>query len=218
LRTEGDWPKLREIFLKWSKVALSLSVMVGLFLIVLGPRFLGWWIDPSFEKPAGRVLQILMVSSLLFLPVRGVAMPVLLGLGHPRLPTLTFLVTGVLNLVLSIALARPLGLIGVALGTAIPNVLFAVVILIIACRDLEISVSHYLTYVVPRAALGTLPVLALLLWFKVGLRVETITGLAAAGSAMVVLFGLTWVFFVYRNDPYVDVRGQLGRFRAWGRA
>jgi O-antigen/teichoic acid export membrane protein len=218
LRTEGDWPKLREIFLKWSKVALSLSVMVGLFLIVLGPRFLGWWIDPSFEKPAGRVLQILMVSSLLFLPVRGVAMPVLLGLGHPKLPTLTFLVTGVLNLVLSIALARPLGLIGVALGTAIPNVLFAVVILIIACRDLEISVGHYLAYVVPRAALGTLPVLALLLWFKVGLRVETITGLAAAGSAMVVLFGLTWVFFVYRNDPYVDVRGQLGRFRAWGRA
>jgi len=63
LRTEGDWPKLREIFLKWSKVALSLTVMVGLFLIVLGPKFLGWWIDPSFEKPAGRVLQILMVSS-----------------------------------------------------------------------------------------------------------------------------------------------------------
>ena len=46
-------------------------------------------------------------------------MPVLLGLGHPKLPTLTFLVTGVLNLVLSIALAGPFGLIGVALGTAI---------------------------------------------------------------------------------------------------
>jgi len=218
LRTEGDWPKLREIFLKWSKVALSLTVMVGLFLIVLGPKFLGWWIDPSFERPAGRVLQILMVSSLLFLPVRGVAMPVLLGLGHPKLPTLTFLATGVLNLVLSIALARPLGLVGVALGTAIPNVLFAVVILVVACRDLQISLSQYLTYVVPRAALGTVPVLALLLWFKLGLRVETITGLAAAGSAMVVLFGLTWIFFVYRNDPYVDVRGHLGRFRAWGRA
>jgi O-antigen/teichoic acid export membrane protein len=27
LRTEGDWPKLREIFLKWSKVALSLTVI-----------------------------------------------------------------------------------------------------------------------------------------------------------------------------------------------
>ncbi len=58
-----------------------------------------------------------------------------------ELPTLVFLATGLLNLVLSIALARPLGLAGVALGTAIPNVLFAVVILIIACRALRHFVS-----------------------------------------------------------------------------
>jgi O-antigen/teichoic acid export membrane protein len=218
LRTEGNWDQLREIFLKWSKVALSLSVMVGLFLIVLGPKFIGWWIEPSFEQPAGQVLQILMLSSLLFLPVRGVALPVLMGLGNPRIPTLVFLGTGILNLVLSVALARPLGLVGVALGTAIPNVVFAIVVLVIACRELGISLAHYVSYVIPRAALGTLPVLALLLWFRIGLRVQTITGLAAAGSAMVVLFGLTWVFFVYRNDPYVDLRGHLVRFRAWSRA
>ena len=218
LRTEGDFSQLRAIFLKWSKVALSLTVMVGLFLIVLGPKFIGWWIDPSFEGPAGQVLQILMVSSLLFLPVRGVALPVLLGLGRPRVPTLVFLATGVLNLVLSIALAGRLGLVGVALGTAIPNVLFAGVILVIACRELGISLSQYMIYVLPRAAVGAMPVLVLLIWFKIGLQVETIAGLVAAGSAMVVLFGLTWIFFVYRNDPYVDLRSHLVRLRAWSRA
>jgi O-antigen/teichoic acid export membrane protein len=218
LRTEGDWAQLREIFLTWSKVALSITVMVGLFLIILGPKFIGWWIDPSFEHPAGQVLQILMVSSLLFLPVRGVALPMLLGLGNPRVPTLVFLATGVLNLLLSIALAGPLGIAGVALGTAIPNVVFAVVILIVTCRALSLSVSEYFAYVVPRAALGTLPIFALLVWFKIGLGVETITGLAAAGSAMMVLFGLTWIFFVYRNDPYVDLRGHLVRFRVWSGA
>jgi hypothetical protein len=35
---------------------------------------------------------------------------------------------------------------------------------------------------------------------------------------MVVLFGLTWVFFVYRDDPYVDLQSQLTRIRAWSRA
>jgi O-antigen/teichoic acid export membrane protein len=143
---------------------------------------------------------------------------VLLGLGRPRVPTLVFLATGVLNLVLSIALAGRLGLVGVALGTAIPNVLFAGVILVIACRELGISLSHYMIYVLPRAAVGAMPVLVLLIWFKIGLQVETIAGLAAAGSAMVVLFGLTWIFFVYRNDPYVDLRGHLVRLRAWSRA
>jgi hypothetical protein len=32
--------------------------------------------------------------------------------------------------------------------------------------------------------------------------------------AMLVVFGVTWVFFVYRNDPYVDLRAWLPRLRA----
>ena len=211
LNTEGKPADLREIFLKWSKVALSLTLMGGLFLLTLGPRFIGWWIGPSFEEPAGQVLQILMLSSLVFLPVRGVALPILMGLGKPRLPALAFLAAGVLNLVLSIALVGPLGLAGVALGTAIPNVLFAVVVLTLACRELNVGVLAYLRYVVPRAALGALPVLALLLGLRLGGHVQGMAGLVAAGVAMVLLFAVTWVFFVYRNDPYVDLRG---RFRA----
>jgi hypothetical protein len=49
LATEGKSDELREMFLKWSKVALSLTLMVGLFLIVFGPTFIGWWIDPSYR-------------------------------------------------------------------------------------------------------------------------------------------------------------------------
>jgi O-antigen/teichoic acid export membrane protein len=218
LNTEGHKAELREMFLKWSKVAVSLTIMAGLFLIILGPRFIAWWIDPSFERPAGQVLQILMVSSLVFLPVRGVALPVLMGLGKPRTPTFAFLAAGLMNLVLSILFIGPLGLPGVALGTAIPNVLFAVVVLAVACRELGIAVATYLKYVVPRAAVGGLPILALLLWCKLGLGVQTFTGLVAAGSAMVLLFSITWVFFVYRDDPYVDLRAHLIRVRAWSRA
>src|SRR2546426_420830 len=214
LKTQGKTLELREIFLKWSKIALSVTIMVGLFLIVLGPRFIAWWIDPTFEGPAGQVLQILMISYLVFLPVRGVSLPILMGLGKPGLPTIGFLVAGVLNLGLSIVLARPLGLAGGAIGTAIPNVLFAALVPVHACRELETPVADYLRYVVPRATLGALPVLALLLWFKLGLDVRSLGGLAGAGVAMVLLFGVTWVVFVYRNDPYVDLRGRLAGLRA----
>jgi O-antigen/teichoic acid export membrane protein len=217
LSTEGRPEELREIFLKWSKIALSLSIMAGLFLIVLGPRFLGWWIDPSFEGPAGRVLQILMLSSLIFLPVRGVAWPILMGLGKPKAPTIAFIAAGLMNVGLSIALIGPLGLTGVAIGTAIPNVLFAFIVLALTCRELRIPLTSYVTYVVPLATLGALPVLALLLWFRLGLHVETLPGLVGAGSAMMLLFGFTWVFFVYRNDPYINLRVHLLRLRAWSR-
>jgi hypothetical protein len=115
-------------------------------------------------------------------------------------------------------LVGPLGLPGVALGTAIPNVLFALVVAAVACRELGIAPASYVQYVVPRAALGALPLLGLLLWFKVGLHVSSMSGLVAAGVAVVLLFGVTWVFFVYRDDPYVDVRTRLVRLGAWSRA
>src|SRR2546427_2200056 len=139
LKPQGRMLELRAIFLRWSKIAFCLTMIVGLFLIVLGPRFIGWWIDASFEGPAGVVLQILMISSLIFLPVRGVALPVLMGLGKPVLPSLTFLGAGVLNLVLSLVLAGPLGLAGVALGTVIPNDVLAPVVLVVACRGLGLG-------------------------------------------------------------------------------
>ena len=215
LQTQGKTAELREIFLKWSKIALSLTMAAGLFLIVLGPRFIAWWVDPSFEQPAGEVLQILMVSYLFFLPVRGVALPILMGLGKAGLPTIGFLVMGVLNLGLSILLVRPLGIAGVAIGTAIPNVLFAAAVFLQACKELDVSVVGFIRYVVPRAVLGALPVFALLLWFKGGLEVRSIAGLVGAGIAMTLLFAVTWVFFVYRNDPYLDLRASLQR--AWSR-
>jgi O-antigen/teichoic acid export membrane protein len=217
LQAQGKTAELREIFLKWSKIAVSLTMAAGLFLIVLGPRFIAWWVDPTFERPAGQVLQILMLSYLIFLPVRGVALPILMGLGKAGVPTVGFLVAGVLNLGLSIALVKPLGLAGVALGTAIPNVLFAGMVFIHACRELDVSLGKFLAYVFPRALLGSVPVLALLLWFKIGLDVRTLAELAAAGIGMSLLFIVTWVVFVYRNDPYVDVRAWLPRLRVWRR-
>jgi O-antigen/teichoic acid export membrane protein len=215
LSSEGNVEELRRIFLKWTKVALSLSLMAGVFLIVLGPAFLGRWIDASFEEPAGLVLQILMASSLVFLPARGVALPILMGIGKPRVPTLAFLAAGVLNVGLSIGLAGPFGLAGVAIGTAVPNVLFAIVVLRLACRELGVKGTQFVSYVVPRALVGALPVAALLLFFKYGLQVAAMAELVAAGAAMVVVFALTWVLYVYRDDPYVDLRTPLLRLVPW---
>lgn len=218
LQTEGRSADLREIFLKWSKIAISLTLLVALYLLVLGPRFIGWWIAPAFEGPAGLVLQILMVSSIVFMPIRGVAQPILMGLGKVGLSTVAFLSAGVLNLILSLVLVWPLGLQGVAIATAIPNVLFGLVMLIFTCRQMQIPVLAYIRYVGIRAFLGAIPVLAMLLWFRYGLGVHSLFGLVGAGLSMLFIFGLIWVFFVYRNDPYVNVTTGLSRVFPWGRS
>jgi O-antigen/teichoic acid export membrane protein len=84
LSSQGREDELREIFLKWSKASLSLTIAIGVFLLVLGPRFIGWWIAPEHEGPSGDVLRVLTLSCFVFLPARGVALPILLGLGKAR--------------------------------------------------------------------------------------------------------------------------------------
>jgi O-antigen/teichoic acid export membrane protein len=210
LHTQGDMNALRDLFLKWSKIALSLTLAGGFFTIVFGPEFIARWVGASFERPSGTVLRILVVSNLIFLPVRGVAQPILMGIGHARRPTLWFVASGILNLMLSVMLVKPLGLAGVAIGTAIPNILFAVALLVMACSILELSIVTYIRYVVPRAAAGSITVLVTLIALRIaGLR--GYPGMAVAALITGAVFAAIWTAFVYRHDRYVDLRASLLR-------
>jgi O-antigen/teichoic acid export membrane protein len=211
LGATGRTGELADVLLKWSKVCFSIVLGIGLYLLILGPEFLGWWVGPEYAGPSGRVLRILMVSFLAFLPVRGVALPILLGLGKPGRPALALLAMGVLNVAISVALVGGLGIRGVALGTAIPNVLFAAALLWLACRELSVRVWTYVVYVGGRALLGALPVAALGLWLKNGFGVPGFTHLFVSGIAMVALFAVTSVVFVYRNDRLLDLRAEIAR-------
>lgn len=214
LSAAGNTSELGATFLKWSKISLSIVLAVGLYLAVLGPAFVGWWMGPEYEARSGLVLQILMLSFLVYLPVRGVALPILMGLGKPRAPALALLVMGLANLAISLALVRPLGTVGVALGTAIPNLFFAVYVLHLACRELAIPPAHYLSRVVLRCAIGALLPLALLLFLEHGLHVRGFLPLLAAGLASTLVFALTWLFFVLRGDPDLDLLARLRARRA----
>lgn len=221
LHSEDRVSDLREMFLLWSKITFSLSILASIYLIVFGPRFLAWWIDPSFEGPSGLVLRILMLGNLLFLPARGVALPIMMGIGKPGLPTSFFAVAAVANLGLSVALVRPLGLPGIAIGTAIPNVLFAVAVIVLACRAADVSVRAFIRYVGARALVGGALVGTLMFLIHHTLDVHGITELVGVGVVTVLMFGLVCTAFVYHGDPYVDVRSrlgrQLGRLRTWPR-
>lgn len=200
----GDSQALRDMFLMWSKLSFSLTLLGGLYLMIVGPRVIAWWVGPEFEGPSGMILTLLMGSYLIFLPLRAVAQPILMGIGKPRSPTIAFSFAGMLNLVMSLALAGPFGLEGVAWGTAVPNVVFALALLYLACRETDQPVGSFISYVVPKAALGSLPVALFLWWCVERLQVRSFVELAATGIASAVIMAIIWILFVYRNDPFVS--------------
>jgi O-antigen/teichoic acid export membrane protein len=205
LDTQGRRSELSGVFLKWSKVCVSIALLVGTYLLVLGPRFLVVWIEPRYEvdriEASGLVLRVLMASFLFYLPIRGVAIPILLGLGEAKRPALGLLTMGLVNIGLSIYLVRDYGILGVACGTAIPNVLYALWVLREACRVLGVSIgawcAHSLARTVPAALLP-----AAGLWLLLERRPpEDLIEMGLAAVASTVLFGLLWIGFVYRGDP-----------------
>jgi len=211
LSATGQLHELRAIFLKWSKICLSLILMIGIYLLVLGPSFLGAWVGERFVEPSGRVLQVLTISFLAWLPVRGVAIAILFGVGKPRAAAMAFLLMGAVNLLVSLSLVHSMGILGVALGTAVPNIVFAFYVLVLACREIGVPLHEYAAYVVGRAAIGALIPLGFLLAVRFGLDPRDMPMLLVSGVAMVLVFALTWIFFVYRDDPHLDVRSLLGR-------
>ena len=214
LRARSQEHELEHVFEKWTKISFTLVLAIGLYLVVLGPEFLAWWFGPDYVAESGLLLQVLMLSFLVFLPVRGVALPLLMGLGKPNRPALALLVMGVVNVGASIALIRPFGLLGVALGTAIPNVFFAGFVFHAACSELNVKASKLLRYAGGRALIGALPALAVLCALKWGLHVEGFVPLFASGLAFVGLFALAQVLFVYRGDPHVDLYQKIaGKLR-----
>ena len=204
LHAEGREGELAPIFLRWSKASFNIVLAVGLWLVMLGPEFLGWWMGPEVEGPAGRALQILTASFIIYLPLRGVAMPAVNGLGDIRTSSWMLVGMGVVNLGLSLALVGPMGLDGVALGTAIPNVLFALAMLVIACRRLKVGLGAWLRYAIVKPLLAAIPMLLLLAWFKWDIGARGFWPLLFSGLAHLGLFAVLECVFVYKNDPWFD--------------
>ncbi len=201
MAAQGRREELSGVFMKWSKVCISIALLVGTYLLVLGPRFLAIWIGPSYEAVPGEVLRVLMVSFLFYLPIRGVALPILLGLGEARRPALGLLSMGLFNIGLSIYLIRDYGIVGVAYGTAVPNVLYAAWILRETCRELNVSVSAWCSHTLGKTLpAATLPAAALFIILELR-PPQDFTELILAGALSSGVFALLWIAFVYRGDP-----------------
>lgn len=107
-----------------SGIGVSFLLITGFFIgaAYFGPVLVENWIGSSYSQ-SQLLLMVLLGTQIIATPVE-IVRSILFGMGHVRKPALINLTQAVCNLVLSIVLIRPLGLLGVALGTAIPVIVF----------------------------------------------------------------------------------------------
>ena len=211
--SKGNLDRVRDEFLKWSKISATIVMLMGGYLIVLGPQFLAAWLGDVYRPTSGRVLQILMASFFFFLPVRGVALPVLMGLGKPKVPGFGLLAMGITNLCLSLFLVRDYGILGVACGTAIPNVLFSMLFLREACKRLDLGIGAWLQYTLGRLLPATVICAGILYAVSTQVELSGYPKVISAGVAYTVLFGVLAIGFIYRGDRFLDADALIKRIK-----
>ena len=136
--------RLQMILLHGTKLSTALAVPLCVGLIVLAEPLISSWVGARFAASV-RPAQILLAVVLIRIATASANL-ILKGAGEHRLLTLTNGATAIVNVILSIVLIRPFGLVGVALGTLIPVTASAVLVLYpAACRRVGLPVIRPLS-------------------------------------------------------------------------
>jgi O-antigen/teichoic acid export membrane protein len=118
----GATAELERAVLSTAALATLIALPILLTFVVRGHAFLRLWMGPSYADRSGEVLTILSVA-LAFAAARQVVAGATIGLNRHRLLVPFYLAEGVINVGLSLLWVRGLGIAGVALGTAVPNLI-----------------------------------------------------------------------------------------------
>jgi len=158
----GSMDGLRRVLILGNRYSAFVAFPISVTLLLIGSRFIQVWLGAQYVSSQS-VLAILIVPTALYL-AQATSPKILYGMARHKTLAVVLLAEGLANLVLSVTLARPYGLNGVAMGTAIPLFCTAVFFLPIhLCRLLHIRLRDFLWGAFGYPILLTVP-LAVLIW------------------------------------------------------
>src|SRR6266568_60913 len=194
---KGDMDRLRKIFVAGNRACALIIFPIAVILLILGKSVIEAWVGRRYVATSYPVLLVLLIPST-FMLAQAASARTLFGMAKHKTLAVVTLMEGVANLILSIILVRRFGILGDAVGTAIPLTCTTLWFLPRhLCRVLGLRVRTYLrqAFVLPLAL--TMPLIAVLLlmrhWFIAHNYLElAIQLLVGSGVYAVGLFWAIW--------------------------
>jgi len=201
-----DRQNMEKVFFFATRASLCVSIFIGFSLIGWGRPFIARWMGPNYLD-AYWPLVILSFAVLLDVG-QNPSISLLYATFNHRFYTYLNCTEGVLNLALSLALAKSLGVLGVALGTLIAAFLVRVVAQPFwVCKAIGLSYGHYMRFLgvsILRCGGLTCAVIAIASW---GLRPSYPWLIASAICATALYAVGSWylVFSQPERDQFLAV-------------
>jgi O-antigen/teichoic acid export membrane protein len=196
----GDREGLRRVFVAGNRACAFVIFPLCALLIILGKPIIEVWVGGKYLSSYA-ILLVLIVPKTLLMAQAG-STRILLGLGRQRMLALVTLLDGAGNLILSIVLLRYWGILGVALGTAIPLTCTSIFFLPRhLCRLLDVPLGRFLreAYLLPLGL--SVPMAGALLLSRHWFHTSNYFGLVSQVALAAVVYGASWAGIALAKRP-----------------
>jgi O-antigen/teichoic acid export membrane protein len=212
LEASGTPESLKRLLTSATKYTFLLVLPASTILLVMGQTLLGVWMGEEYAEKSYVILVVLLIP-LIYSLSQFSTEEILLGTGRHKLFSFVTVAEATTNLGLSIVLIKPLGILGVALGTSIPVVLFRILLSPIFVK--RITKSSFLLYL-RESLLGPLliciPVVILALLLESFLSAESLLEFFLQAVLLLsVYYLLAWRFVIEESlkQSLLDRMGKL---------
>jgi O-antigen/teichoic acid export membrane protein len=210
----GNVEGLRRVLVMGNRACALIAFPICTSLLIVGKSVIEVWVGAKYV-PVGYVVLAWFAVGDCTEVAQSASPKILFGMARHRTMGLVRLAEGAVNLVLSIVLLRYYGVVGVAMGTVLPQLCTNLVFMPRhLCRALGMRVQVFLSQSYLAPLLLNLPLIAVLLvlqrFFRPHNYLELLACLAAGGAVYGV--GVLW-FLLTREQMGIDLRARFARFR-----
>jgi O-antigen/teichoic acid export membrane protein len=201
LNATGEIEKIQKLLINGTKYALMIALPVGASYVIIGKEFISLWFNTKYSLVCYPVLAVLTFGIIAhvchFAPVQ-----VLQGLASHKTAAYMSISEAIVNIVLSIFLVHTYGIVGVAIGTAIPMIITnSIVIPLYSCRIVGISWFHFLSEAYVKPLLCAFVFAISLYTILKFIPVTTWFAFASALSAPIVIYcSFAWLFCLSKSE------------------
>jgi O-antigen/teichoic acid export membrane protein len=198
LHADQDHARLRSLYTVGTRLTLAIFVPVSCALVLLARPILNAWVGPPYGDYAW-LTAILALASLIDTS-QWPSVSIMQGMARHRPLALISLASAVANLALSIALVRPFGLLGVALGSLIPTTVEGLFFVFpYAMRTLGLSPREALRRAFGPAVLPVIPMAVVVLALEALLQPTSLIALLAVAGAGVGVYITAYLLLDVNN-------------------
>lgn len=165
LNARQQHDKIVQIYIQASKLVIGVVAPLAGGISVVGAPFIGIWIGEEFRESAEWII-LLLVIFITFPYLNPFYSRYLTALDKHLILAKLSPISAIINLALSVLLVREYGIIGAAIGSVVPVLIFTTIYLRYTCNSLDISVFYYIKHCIFPTVIPLATMVTLLVWFR----------------------------------------------------